>query len=135
MAELVDAHGSGPCAARCGGSSPLLGTKHITWLAQAGYFFVPGTSETPACFAPLLVLRPHSIRRIPQCLAASRSNVVVWLHPASSANRSIKQSAKSALLSLNIRKAFHTVSACATIISLVRNSASNTSHISPLVDA
>ncbi len=27
MAELVDAHGSGPCAARCGGSSPLLGTK------------------------------------------------------------------------------------------------------------
>jgi hypothetical protein len=23
---LVDAHGSGPCAARCGGSSPLLGT-------------------------------------------------------------------------------------------------------------
>lgn len=26
MAELVDAHGSGPCAARCGGSSPLLGT-------------------------------------------------------------------------------------------------------------
>ena len=27
MAELVDAHGSGPCAARCGGSSPLLGTS------------------------------------------------------------------------------------------------------------
>ncbi len=27
MAELVDAHGSGPCAARRGGSSPLLGTK------------------------------------------------------------------------------------------------------------
>src|SRR5690606_1272789 len=26
VAELVDAHGSGPCAARCGGSSPLLGT-------------------------------------------------------------------------------------------------------------
>src|SRR5690606_33321337 len=29
MAELVDAHGSGPCAARCGGSSPLLGTTPI----------------------------------------------------------------------------------------------------------
>ena len=28
MAELVDAHGSGPCAARCGGSSPLPGTKN-----------------------------------------------------------------------------------------------------------
>src|SRR5689334_12822391 len=26
MAELVDAHGSGPCSARSGGSSPLLGT-------------------------------------------------------------------------------------------------------------
>jgi hypothetical protein len=27
MAELVDAHGSGPCALGCGGSSPLLGTN------------------------------------------------------------------------------------------------------------
>ena len=27
MAELVDAHGSGPCAERCGGSSPLPGTN------------------------------------------------------------------------------------------------------------
>jgi len=26
MAELVDAHGSGPCAFGCGGSSPLPGT-------------------------------------------------------------------------------------------------------------
>ena len=26
MAELVDAHGSGPCAARCGGSNPSVGT-------------------------------------------------------------------------------------------------------------
>src|SRR5690606_14991369 len=29
VAELVDAHGSGPCAARCGGSSPLLGTTSL----------------------------------------------------------------------------------------------------------
>src|SRR5450830_2152217 len=29
VAELVDAHGSGPCAARCGGSSPSVGTKNI----------------------------------------------------------------------------------------------------------
>jgi hypothetical protein len=28
MAELVDAHGSGPCAFGCGGSSPLLGTNN-----------------------------------------------------------------------------------------------------------
>lgn len=27
VAELVDAHGSGPCAFGCGGSSPLLGTN------------------------------------------------------------------------------------------------------------
>ena len=26
VAELVDAHGLGPCTERCGGSSPLLGT-------------------------------------------------------------------------------------------------------------
>ena len=26
MAELADAHGSGPCAARCGGSNPSVGT-------------------------------------------------------------------------------------------------------------
>lgn len=30
MAELVDAHGSGPCAARRGGSSPLLGTNSLS---------------------------------------------------------------------------------------------------------
>ena len=48
VAELVDAHGSGPCAARRGGSSPLLGTKtsvlsernpSIAWV-----FSCPGTS-------------------------------------------------------------------------------------------
>ena len=32
MAELVDAHGSGPCAFGCGGSSPLLGTKSVSIL-------------------------------------------------------------------------------------------------------
>jgi len=29
MAELVDAHGSGPCAFGCGGSNPLLGTTTL----------------------------------------------------------------------------------------------------------
>jgi hypothetical protein len=33
VAELVDAHGSGPCAARCGGSSPSVGT--IYWQYSA----------------------------------------------------------------------------------------------------
>ena len=30
VAELVDAHGSGPCAARCGGSSPSVGTSLLS---------------------------------------------------------------------------------------------------------
>ncbi len=33
MAELVDAHGSGPCAFGCGGSSPLLGTIRLKLLS------------------------------------------------------------------------------------------------------
>ncbi len=44
MAELVDAHGSGPCAFGCGGSSPLLGTMVIkpnlsrSFQNYSGYF-------------------------------------------------------------------------------------------------
>ena len=38
MAELVDAHGSGPCAARCGGSSPLSGTKYKSARASGPFF-------------------------------------------------------------------------------------------------
>src|SRR5690554_3867636 len=48
MAELVDAHGSGPCTARCGSSSLLLGTKFQTPVAtqsQPGFLVLrPGTS-------------------------------------------------------------------------------------------
>src|SRR5665811_553065 len=49
MAELVDAHGSGPCAARCGGSSPLLGTstQHGS-RKRAISLFVPETGKAPA---------------------------------------------------------------------------------------
>ncbi len=40
MAELVDAHGSGPCTERCGGSSPLQGTTlrplGYAWLKPRG---------------------------------------------------------------------------------------------------
>ena len=32
VAELVDAHVSGACAARCAGSSPVLGTKSFRML-------------------------------------------------------------------------------------------------------
>ena len=42
VAELVDAHGSGPCAARCGGSSPLLGTNPEKLIvARQSAFFMP----------------------------------------------------------------------------------------------
>ena len=36
---MVDAHGSGPCAARCGGSSPLLGTIAIIQNTQLNPLF------------------------------------------------------------------------------------------------
>src|SRR5665647_1120788 len=39
MAELVDAHGSGPCAERCGGSSPLPGTNINEIHCTCGGFF------------------------------------------------------------------------------------------------
>ena len=45
VAELVDAHGSGPCAARCGGSSPSVGTKCS--MQQQGWR-VPRRRVTPA---------------------------------------------------------------------------------------
>ena len=52
MAELVDAHGSGPCAARCGGSSPSVGTKQKRSVAQAtGLSRLAATSKAPARFA------------------------------------------------------------------------------------
>ena len=35
VAELVDAHGSGPCAVRCGGSSPSVGTIYRTAVKEA----------------------------------------------------------------------------------------------------
>ena len=43
VAELVDAHVSGACAARCAGSSPALGTKQdsLTIITIAGGFFYP----------------------------------------------------------------------------------------------
>jgi hypothetical protein len=43
VAELVDAHGSGPCAARCGGSSPSVGTTEFRKNASFGRRFAfPG---------------------------------------------------------------------------------------------
>ncbi len=51
MAELVDAHGSGPCAARCGGSSPSVGTKCKKGVCESRLPFFTPTSKAPACFA------------------------------------------------------------------------------------
>ena len=59
VAELVDAHGSGPCAARCGGSNPSVGTKSYRKKpadSSAGFFYglsqsVSGTK--PRCRLPM----------------------------------------------------------------------------------
>ena len=51
MAELVDAHGSGPCAARCGGSSPSVGTKCKKGVCESRLPFFTPMSKAPACFA------------------------------------------------------------------------------------
>ena len=50
MAELVDAHGSGPCAFGCGGSSPLLGTKQVFNDQIAFLIPLPRTISNPAFF-------------------------------------------------------------------------------------
>ena len=42
VAELVDAHGSGPCAARCGGSSPSVGTTLPDRQSQNAAAFAKG---------------------------------------------------------------------------------------------
>ena len=44
MAELVDAHVSGACAARCAGSSPVLGTT-ISIAVSCYQFFVGEVAE------------------------------------------------------------------------------------------
>ncbi len=58
MAELVDAHGSGPCAERCGGSSPLPGTninEIQKSLNKVSGFFL--TKHHGICSNVLLVLK------------------------------------------------------------------------------
>src|SRR5450830_1136235 len=48
VAELVDAHGSGPCAARCGGSSPSVGTTLLKqFSALSSSFKVTCLGKTP----------------------------------------------------------------------------------------
>jgi hypothetical protein len=65
MAELVDAHGSGPCAARCGGSSPLLGTnkqyrsikKSPQSASLRGFLFWGFGFDVLGAFSPLVSVR------------------------------------------------------------------------------
>ena len=40
MAKLLDAHGSGPCAFGCEGSSPSFGTKRINTAYLQTYFYI-----------------------------------------------------------------------------------------------
>ena len=55
-------------------------------------------------------LCPYTNNVIP-ALAAALSNVITTVHPAAAAMRSTRQSAKSALLDSNRRKAFQAISA------------------------
>ncbi len=55
VAELVDAHGSGPCAARCGGSSPSVGTKSGKGVRE---------NELPFLFSARADSRPDQARAI-----------------------------------------------------------------------
>src|SRR5450830_357158 len=75
VAELVDAHGSGPCAARCGGSSPSVGTRfsatqffRVQHLTRLNIMF----KRVFCCTSPYVALTPPSrwIIRI-SCLPAS----------------------------------------------------------------
>ena len=64
MAELVDAHGSGPCAARCGGSSPLLGTS--TCLQQSIHVYI--------------TLKKHEVTIIHVSASCIRTSIPVHRH-------------------------------------------------------
>jgi len=66
----------------------------------------------------------YRINVIPAPLAVFRSKVTVLAHPAAAAEQATRQSAKSASVPCNGRKAFQTTSALSTISSLVRSSAS-----------
>src|SRR5471032_796177 len=77
VAELVDAHGSGPCAARCGGSSPSVGTtkfrkKAAAPLKRSAAFFIHApplqfTEEAPDQVKDQHLVRPTLVyRQVPQ---------------------------------------------------------------------
>ncbi len=60
VAELVDAHGSGPCAARRGGSSPLLGTifkQQCEYFQSVSYFV---RSLPPFAIPTVVFVAAHS---------------------------------------------------------------------------
>jgi uncharacterized protein YjbJ (UPF0337 family) len=71
MAELVDAHGSGPCAARREGSSPFLGTNPpksraipgLRGFRVFGRFCPQGASRAPAFPSPRICDR-HAVALI-----------------------------------------------------------------------
>ena len=66
MTELVDAHGSGPCAERCGGSSPLPGTNinefRESLIKVPGLFFCKEAAASPWTSSGFFVV-PKSLNR------------------------------------------------------------------------
>ena len=110
VAELVDAHGSGPCAARCGGSSPSVGTTNSAkkppsvsyrWglfslaahLVQAS-FSCKAISASSACSSTGLLrtaLAPASTARRPSSSALSRSRSKARLVTTSSTTSTVRR--------------------------------------------
>ena len=90
MAELVDAHGSGPCAARCGGSSPSVGTKTKRSVDenQPAFCVLGRTSKAPARFAGGTrksgLARPDGVAgrdRGPPCAANKKGRMMKIIRP------------------------------------------------------
>ena len=83
VAELVDAHGSGPCAARCGGSNPSVGTitakdktESLENIIFQGFFVVQKQNSSIQCPNARLEEQKLSsvisaLKSIPECSLAS----------------------------------------------------------------
>src|SRR5471032_2862328 len=82
VAELVDAHGSGPCAARCGGSSPSVGTTYRISRKAADFYesaaFFIGARKTSIINSRA---RPRLVKRFHPKV---HSRTVLFLHASAS---------------------------------------------------
>ncbi len=92
VAELVDAHGSGPCAVRCGGSSPSVGTIYRIAVKKTRQTFIglPRFFVCPIFFKPRrqfvrtakLSLTKSGANGYDACLGAAESPKRLFAHVA-----------------------------------------------------